>query len=91
MPLKLFAPYNFIAVLTNDDFLPTVASCDEGWVDTKYNKCYKFVTQAQTWYGAQQMCVKLGGNLVMYQSREEIDNMKTLRRGKPGKWLTYIL
>lgn len=68
------------------------AKCEDGWIEsTEFSKCYKFETKTQTWYSAQQSCVGLGGNLLMFESKEEVNAVKIIRRGKPGKFHTNII
>ena len=52
--------------------------CADGWSAAGDDKCYKFFTSTETWAGARQNCVALGGDLATPSSQTHQDVLDSL-------------
>lgn len=68
-------------------YLVVVASqqCDQGWVKSPFESCYKFVTSKKAnWAQASGFCADMKGHLVTLDSMDEIIWMKGFRSHNPS-------
>ena len=64
--------------------------CANGWTETNFKKCLKFVnTPIKSWDDAQAACRSLGANLLTLNTPDEVEYIKTMRTLLPGKQSSF--
>ena len=54
-------------------------ACPQGWYDSKYGTCYKFVSTPTSWNDAQLGCESVGANLAIVDTLAKAEDLAAIR------------